>query len=288
MGSCRGRAGGGALACALSGDMLSVAGPVDVDANGVHGEAVEDGGGERGVAQEAPPVAERDIRSDRRGDLAMPTIDEVVEGVRGGRLVAALLDLPETDVIDDEERGSGPGLESARVRAVGEAGVEIVEQVDAACIAHADALLARAEPEGFEDMTLAGAGLAGDDEVVASSNEVESCELEDQRLVELGLEIPVEGFERLSFHEAADVNASRDAVLELSRGLETEDVLEQDCGAGPLGGGPGESLVELVEGERQSEEREVSAQALEDEVVVGARIGVVSMFAVSLGHAGIS
>ena len=240
---------GGALACTLGGDMLSVAGPVDVDPNGMHGEAVEDGGGERGVAQEAPPVAERDIRSDGRGDLAMATIDEVVERVSGGRLVAPLLDLSQSDVVDDEQGGCGPGLESARIGAVGEARVEVVEQVDAARVAHADPLLTCAEAEGFEDVALAGAGLSGDDEVVASSNEVEPGKLEDECLVELGLEIPIEGFERLSFHESTAVDASRDALLELARGLETEDVLEQGRGAGTLAGRPRESLVELVEGE---------------------------------------
>src|ERR1017187_5240497 len=125
IGSCRGRAGGGALAGTLGGDMLSEAGPVDVDPNGMHGEAVEDGGGERGVAQEAAPVAERDIRSDGRGDLAMATVDEVVEGVSGGRLVAAFLGWPETAVKDEELCGARTGLEPARVRAVGEARVEV-------------------------------------------------------------------------------------------------------------------------------------------------------------------
>src|SRR5260221_4534110 len=51
MASRRGRAVGGALAGTLGGNVLSVAGPVDVDEDGVHGEAVEDRRGERGVAE---------------------------------------------------------------------------------------------------------------------------------------------------------------------------------------------------------------------------------------------
>ena len=39
--------------------MLAVARAIDVDADGVHGEAVEDGGGDDGVAEIAAPVAER-------------------------------------------------------------------------------------------------------------------------------------------------------------------------------------------------------------------------------------
>jgi hypothetical protein len=70
-------------------------------------------------------------------------VDEVVEGVGGGWLLGPLLDLPETDIIDDEQRRASPSLEPACVRAIGESSMEVVEQVDAACVAHADPLLAR-------------------------------------------------------------------------------------------------------------------------------------------------
>ena len=62
-------------------DVLSVAGPVDVDANGVHRETVEDRGGEGGIAEKASPVAESDVGGDRGGDLAVTAVDEVVEGL---------------------------------------------------------------------------------------------------------------------------------------------------------------------------------------------------------------
>jgi hypothetical protein len=53
----RGRAVGGPAL----GDVLAVARTIDVDADRVHGESVEDRGGEGGVAEEATPVAERDV-----------------------------------------------------------------------------------------------------------------------------------------------------------------------------------------------------------------------------------
>ena len=56
-GSERGRAVGGPAL----GDVLAIARTIDVDADRVHGESVEDRGGEGGVAQEAAPVAEPDI-----------------------------------------------------------------------------------------------------------------------------------------------------------------------------------------------------------------------------------
>src|SRR6185295_2424412 len=67
--------------------------------------------------------------------------------------------------------------------------------------------------------------VTSDHEVVVAAHEVEACELEHERLVEAGLKVPVEGFERLALDEPAGVDAPRDALLELVRGLEAEDVL---------------------------------------------------------------
>jgi hypothetical protein len=217
-------------------------------------------------------------------------IDEVVQGVRGGGLVGAPLDLAEPDVINDQEFGARPGLEAAGVGAVGEASVEIVEEIDAAGVAHGDALLARAHPEGLEEVALAGAVVAGDHEVVVPAHEVEAGELEHEGLVEAGLEGPVEDLERLALDEAAAVDAARDPLLELVRGLEAEDVLDERGGTGPLAGGPCQELVELREGAGQSEELEVSAKSGEDRIIVAgsAIAGVGSGLAAALGHAVVS
>ena len=86
--------------------MLSVARPVDVDADGMHREAIEDSCRQGGIAEEAPPFAQEDVGGDGGGSVAMPAVDEIVESVGGGRLVAAFFDLAKTDVIDDEERGA--------------------------------------------------------------------------------------------------------------------------------------------------------------------------------------
>ena len=270
--------------------MLAPAGAVDVDADGVHREAVEDGAGEGGVAEVAAPVAERDVGGDRGRDAFVPAIEEVVESVRRGRLVAALLYLAETDVVDDQERGASPALESAGVGAVGEAGVEVVEQIDAAGVAHGDAQLAGTQPEGLEQVALAGAVGAGDHEVVVAVHEVEPGELEDEGLVDAGLEGPVEGLEGLALNQPAAVDAAADALLELVRGFETEDVLEERGRAGALVSRPGEALVEIGEGLRQAEELEVSSEPGEDGLVVAgsAVAGLGAGSAASLGHAVVS
>src|ERR1700759_5780544 len=46
---------------ALVGDMLAIARAIDVDPERMHGESVEDGGGEGGVAEVLAPVGARDV-----------------------------------------------------------------------------------------------------------------------------------------------------------------------------------------------------------------------------------
>jgi len=117
--------------------------------------------------------------------------------MRSGGLVVSLPDLTEAHVVDDEQVGPGPGLESQGVGIVGQAGVEIGEQVDAAGVAQGDALDAGAQAEGFEHVALAGARLARDDKVVVTLNKAELGELQDKAFVECGLKVPIEGCEGL-------------------------------------------------------------------------------------------
>jgi hypothetical protein len=83
------------------------------------------------------------------------------------------------------------------------------------------------------------------------------------------LESPVEGFERLAFRQTAGDDTSLDALRQSLGRFESEDVLEQRGHCGALARRPRERFVELCEGDGQSEDFEVSAQSLEDEVVVG-------------------
>jgi hypothetical protein len=262
---CRGRRRGvgsgswGALGGAGLGDVLAIARSDDVDADRVHREAVEDRGGQGGIAEIPAPVAERDIGGDGSRYVAMSTVDEVVERVRGGGLFGAALDLAKTHVVDDQERRTSPALEATSVGAVGETGMEVVDQVDAPGVAHVDPLLAGAQGKGLEDVTLAGAVVAGDHEVVVATDEVEAGELEDEGLVEGRLKIPVERLECLSLDEPTGVDAPGDALLELVGGLDAEDVLEERGGAGALVGGPRKQVIELIERAGQSEEFDVSS-----------------------------
>jgi hypothetical protein len=199
----------------------------------------------------------------------MPTVDQIVERVRGGRLVGAALDLAEADVVDEQQVGACPSLEASRIGAISETGVEVVEQVDAAGVEHADPDLAGTHGEGLEDVALTSAVVAGDDQVVVPAHEVEPGQLEDEWLVEGGLKLPLKALERFALGQAAGGDAPGDALLELVRDLDAEDVLEELRGAGALLGRPGEPLVELGERERQPEELEVVSESGEDGIVAG-------------------
>lgn len=108
-----------------------------------------------------------------------------------------------------------PSAQAPRVSPVGEPGVQVIEQVDAAGVANGDGLLASAQAEGFEKVTLAGARFAGDDEVSLAANEVETGQLEDGALVKRGLKGPVEGFQRLALNEPTGLDAALDAGVAL-------------------------------------------------------------------------
>lgn len=187
----------------------------------------------------------------------MPAVDEIEEGVGGGGLVLALLHLAEADVVHDQEVRSSPALEAALVGGVGEPGVEVVEEVDAAGVADGHLRLAATQGDGLEDVTLPGAALSCDDQVLFAPSEVEAGDLHDESLVELGLKREVEGLERLALGQAALVDAALDAPLELVGGLGAEDVVEERARRRLLLGGPGEVLVEVFEGVGQPDDVEV-------------------------------
>jgi hypothetical protein len=219
----------------------------------------------------------------------MPAIDEVVQGVRGGGFVGTPLDLAQADVVDDQELRARPALEATCIGSIRETRMEVVEQIDTARVAHADALFARAQAEGLEDVTLPGPVVAGDHEVIVPAHEVEASEFEHERLVEAGLKSPVEGLERLALGEPAIVDPPCDPLLEPVRGLAAEDMLEQ-CGvARTLARGPREELVERLERAGQAEEFEVSLEPGANRVVVGSavsRLGPVG--GASFGHGVVS
>jgi hypothetical protein len=86
--------------------------------------------------------------------------------------------------------------------------VQVIEQVDAAGVAHAEALFTGTQCKGFEDVTLARAALAGDHQVVVSAHEIEQRKFQHEGFVEARLEVPVERFKSFALDETARVDPS--------------------------------------------------------------------------------
>src|SRR5207248_1422040 len=160
-------------------------------------------------------------------------------------------------------------LEALGVGAVGEARVEIIEEIDAAGVAYGELLLAGAQAQGHEDVALAGAALAGEDEVLLATDEAEAGELQDEGLVEGGLEGPVEGAEGLALAEPTCRDAALDAALQLEGGFRREHAQEKGAGCRLVRKREAEVLVEDREGVVQAEEREVSSELLDEIALLG-------------------
>src|SRR5262245_31964199 len=82
--------------------MLPVTWAVDVDVDGAARKPIEDGDGKGWIPEVLAPRTELDIRSDGGGNARVPLVEQVVEHVRGGGFVLALLDLAKAHVVNDE------------------------------------------------------------------------------------------------------------------------------------------------------------------------------------------
>ena len=81
-------------------------------------------------------------------------------------------------------------------------------------IEHAVALPDRREPEGLHEMTLAGAGGAQQQDVLALADKARRGEFEDQRAWDLGVEAEVEAVEgAVRIPEASGLDASREEPI---------------------------------------------------------------------------
>lgn len=93
--------------------LLSQALAAEFDAVGIVNKAVEDGVGERRIADHVVPMIDGHLTGDDRGTLLVAIFDDLQE-------IAALLvvELLRPPVVEDEQVGSGERLEDLRVAAV--------------------------------------------------------------------------------------------------------------------------------------------------------------------------
>jgi hypothetical protein len=92
---------------------------------GVFHQAVRDRGGDRGVEEDVAPVGERCVRcNNRRAFLAVPRRDDLIEEI-GGLLVEGQI----AQLVTDEERRLGVGLELADQGVIDLGGQQVVEHI---------------------------------------------------------------------------------------------------------------------------------------------------------------
>ena len=142
-------------------------------------EAIEQGRGHLGIAEDGRPLAEGEVGGDDdRGSLVEPA-HEVEE-----ELPAGLCEGQVTEFVEDDEVAPGELVGGAALASGAEFGLEVVDQVDDV-VAPASAALSDAGPrDGDGEMGLAGAGAADQDDVALALKEAAAGEFADQGLVD--------------------------------------------------------------------------------------------------------
>ncbi len=79
----------------------AIAGSLDLDDDGVMEKAVEQRGGDNGVAEDLTPFSEAAVGGEDHGSFLVTSIDQLEE-----EIAAALDDRQITDLVDDQESGS--------------------------------------------------------------------------------------------------------------------------------------------------------------------------------------
>src|SRR2546427_8889558 len=159
---------------------------------GVVEEAIEERADVGDIAEALAPVLDRPVRAEQCADPLVPALDELEEVLGGGGR-----ELPHAQVIDDDER-DGREFGHPLAAGAGEGGVgEFLEQPMGFAVQHAMALLDERAAEGLGEMTLARAGRAKEDDVLALGEEAAGGEREDEVAVHLLVEGEVEAVEGL-------------------------------------------------------------------------------------------
>jgi hypothetical protein len=154
---------------------------------GIVDEAVEDGVGIGGLADEAVPVGDGDLAGDEGGFSAIAVLEdfqEVVAGLGGQGL--------EAPVVEDQQIDGGETLEAAGEGAVAVGQGEIVEQLGGANVEDGAVIPASLVTQGAGQPALADAGGPGDDEVVVGLDPVAPDEPLHERPVEAAGGAPVD------------------------------------------------------------------------------------------------
>jgi hypothetical protein len=109
----------------------------------------------------------------------------------------------------------------------------------------------------LHQVTLAHAGLADQDDVNVSANEIAGGELFVRDAFDRLVEGPVEGVERLVLGKLGGGDAALDGAVAAPGGLFAEQPVDGFQGGEPLPFGDVEDVVELLGDDRDAEDRQV-------------------------------
>ena len=217
---------------------------LEVDAVRVVEQAVADGIGLVGVADDGVPVGHGQLTGNERRSAFGAVLDHLVEVAPLG--VAQRREHP---VVDGEQVELGQAGEQPRVGAVPAADGQLVQQTRHADVARGEAAATRPFDEGAGEKALPDAAWPGDDQVVALGDPRAGAQRQDLLAVEPAGMGVVDGFERRLIAQLGRVESPLQLALLASRPLgidqQTETLLEAERGG--LGG-----LELFLEGRRPS------------------------------------
>ena len=170
------------------------------------------------VTQEFVPSVVGQVGGDEGralGDVAF--LHQLEEGVG---LLGAQIQVPH--LVDEQHVDPTKSIEKPARRAVGEAGVQLVEEVLGTQEAATVAALDRAQEQAGRYPGLANAGRAYQDEILGATDEIQSAQLANHPGLDAGLAIEREGGQRPFLGHARMLDATADAALDLVLVLRTK------------------------------------------------------------------
>ena len=156
-----GLAARGASCCPAAGLAHAVALAVGGDDVVVVQEPVEQADGGAVVGQEAAPFLERPVAGDREAAAFVGGGDEAEQ-----QLAAGAVQRREADLVADDQIVSEQGLDDLADASVGQAAVEVLDQLSGGEVADPKALLDGGVPERDQGVALAGPGRADQGDVL--------------------------------------------------------------------------------------------------------------------------
>ena len=185
-------------------------------------EAVEDGGGDGGVAvEDGGPLLEGLVGGQDDGTALVAGADDLEEEVG-----SALVDGQVADFVEDEQGGAGVFAQLGFEGAFGLGGVQGVDDVDGVGEEHVHALLAGGVAEGGGEVGLAESDGAEQDDVGVIPDELEAEEILDLKAVDLFGPVPAEGVEGLDDGEAGALDAAGDGAVGAQVGFALDELGE--------------------------------------------------------------